>query len=170
MQLRPAPGGERRGLLRFDLSDIPLDARIASARLYLYEMNAKGNLVIKVFRVTDNWSESTVTWASPWAVPGGDFDSSLAYALFIPDQQNCSISLDLSSLVQGWVDGSYPNQGVMLIAYGPSTFIEYATKEETTHPEWAPRLEISLAGDIQGHTSGKAFWLSFWSRLLQLFY
>jgi hypothetical protein len=164
MIVRPQPGGDRRSLVRFNLSDIPANSSITSARLYLYEMSSKTNLVVDVYRVTGDWAENTVTWGFPWANAGGDFDSSVAHAHFIPGVQNCSVSLDISSLVQGWVDESYPNYGVLLYAIGPSPFIEYATKEETTHPEWAPRLEITYSVNGQSQSPEQNFlvgWLKF---------
>jgi hypothetical protein len=169
LQVRPFPGGNSRGVVRFDLSDIPTNANITSAKLYLYEMNAKSNLVIYVYRITGNWTETTVTWVFPWTNTGGDFDANVAYALFIPGQQDCSITLDITTLVQGWVDGTYSNYGVLLDAVGPSPFIEYATKEETTWPERAPRLEISSSADIQGDAPKQNFWFGLSSLFLNLF-
>ena len=168
LQVRPFPGGNSRGVIRFDLSDIPANATITSARLYLYEMSAKSNLVVYVYRITGNWTENTVTWDFPWTSNGGDFDSSVAYALFIPGQQDCSITLELTGLVQDWADEIYPNYGILLNAVGPSPFIEYATKEETVNPERAPRLDITFSVENQGQAPKQDFWLGLWSLLLNL--
>jgi hypothetical protein len=169
LQVRPFPGGNSRGVLRFDLSDIPANATVTSARLYLYEMNAKSNLVIYVYRVTGSWTESNVTWDFPWTSNGGDFDTSVAHALFIPGQQDCSITIELTSLVQGWVDGTYPNYGILLNAVGPSPFIEYASKEDTVYTERAPRLDITISLENQSQDPKQDYWLGLLGVLLNLF-
>ena len=143
--VRPNNNADRRGLLRFDLSDIPANAVISSAELYLYEQEDKLEQVTYVYRVTTPWTESGVTWNSPWTTPGGDFANSPAYALFIPGQSGCSITLDLTNLVQAWVEGTYPNYGVLLYSTGDSRVINYSSKEETGNPEQAPRLAITYS-------------------------
>jgi hypothetical protein len=95
--------------------------------------------------VTENWSEDTATWISPWSSPGGDFDTSRAYAQFIPGQRNCYLSLDLTYLVQLWVNGNYPNYGVLLYSTGQYHTVEYASKEYSQAPERQPRLEVIYA-------------------------
>ena len=149
IQVRPDKGADRRGLIRFDLSDIPSDATITGARLYLYEKSTKADQVTYLYRITQYWTEGAVTWFLPWSSAGGDFDGSTAYALYIPDQRNCSISLDITTLVQLWVNNIYPNYGVLLYAEGPNHIIEYASKEEANNPDWAPKLDITYVVNVK---------------------
>jgi len=51
------------------------------------------------------------------------------------------LTMDITSLVQLWVNGTYPNQGLMLYATGPSHNITYVSKEGTTASE-RPKLDI----------------------------
>ncbi len=169
IQVRPDKGADRRGLIKFDLSDIPSGAIITGARLYLYEKSDKIGQVTYLYRITQNWSEGTTTWLSPWSTAGGDFDSSTAYALFIPDQKNCSISLDVTALVQLWVSNTYPNYGMLLYSTGPNHIIEYASKEETNNPEWAPRLEVTYVVNPINKITGLTTLRSLFGWILALF-
>lgn len=138
--VRPDNNADRRGLLKFDLSAIPSDATITRATLYLYQKDNKTGQTTYVYRVTSNWREDTVTWLS-WSLLGGDFDSSTSYFTFLPDQNNCMLTMDVTNLVQLWVNGSFPNQGLLLYATGPNHKISYVTKEDGTAGE-QPKLDI----------------------------
>ncbi len=156
IEVRPDNDADRRGLLQFNLSDIPPDATITSATLYLYEQSTKASQITYIYRVTTAWNESGVTWNSPWQNPGGDFEIAPAYALFIPDQQGCSISLDITNLVQTWVNGTYPNYGLILYSTGQNHIVDYASKEEAKNPERAPRLDIQYTQETVSQQPGQA--------------
>jgi hypothetical protein len=138
--VRPDNSADRRGLVRFDLSSIPSNATISSATLYLYEKGNKTGQVTYTYRVTSNWNENTVTWSS-WTTPGGDFDNSISYFSFIPDQNNCLLTMDIRDLVQLWVKGSYPNYGFLLYSTGPNHILSYVSKESGTISE-QPKLSV----------------------------
>ena len=140
-EVRPDNGADRRGLVKFDLSSIPANATITSATLYLFEQSSKSGQTTSLHRVTSNWNENSATWQS-WGSPGGDFDSSISYYTFIPDQGNCLVTLDVTSLVQLWVNGTYLNHGLMLYSAGPNHTISYTSKEDGTASR-QPKLDIS---------------------------
>jgi len=141
-EVRPDNGADRRGLVRFDLSSIPGNAIITSANLYLYERSNKTGQITYIYRVQTGWSETSATWNTPWLTPGGDFDNTVAYNNFIPDQKNCLASLDITNLVQAWVNGTYANYGVLLYSTGPNHIISYTSKEDNNVQEH-PRLGVS---------------------------
>jgi hypothetical protein len=97
-----------------------------------------------LYRVTAPWSENTVTWNYPWVQPGGDFDSTISFENFHPDQTNCMIALDLTDLVQLWVNGTYPNSGFLLYGTGPNSSIIYVSKENSI-AEQRPKLDVSYS-------------------------
>jgi hypothetical protein len=138
--VRPDNGADRRGLLKFDLTSIPANSTVTSATLYLYEQGNKTGQTTYIYRVTSGWSEAAATWNS-WSAPGGDFDSGISYFAFIPDQNNCMLTLDISSLVQAWVNGAYNNYGLLLYSLGPNHIISYASKEDGTASR-QPKLDI----------------------------
>ena len=139
-EVRPDNGADRRGLVKFNLSSIPANATITSATLYLYEQSNKASQTTSLYRVTSNWDENTATWQS-WSTPGGDFDSSISYFTFIPDRNNCMVTLDVTSLVQSWVNGTYLNHGLMLYSTGPNHIIPYASKEDSAASH-QPKLDV----------------------------
>jgi hypothetical protein len=140
IEVRPDNGADYRGLIKFDLSSIPSNATITGATLYLYEKNNKAGQITYIYRVSSNWNENTVTWLT-WNLLGGDFDNSVTYFSFIPNQNNCMLTMDITNLVELWVNGTYPNHGLMLYSTGPNNKIDYVTKEDGTASE-RPKLDI----------------------------
>jgi len=138
--VRPDNGADRRGLLKFDLSSIPSNATITSATLYLFERGNKTGQTTSIYRVTSNWNEGTTTWLS-WLLLGGDFDASTSYFTYLPDQNNCMLTMDITNLVQTWTNGTYTNYGLMLYSTGPNHIISYSSKENGTASE-QPKLNI----------------------------
>ena len=108
------PNGIARSLIRFDTSIIPSNTVIASARLYVYlqnscDMGSRAHTVTS-HRITGDWSEMGATWNNQ---PGfTDQYGSVA----ISSQNWGWYSLDVTNLVQGWVNGGLPNYGVMIRA------------------------------------------------------
>jgi hypothetical protein len=76
---------------------------------------------INVYRITNSWTNGA-TWNSRggtlgnWTNPGVDYDPTPVATLAFPSPPaNYSWqSWDVTSLVAGWVDGSYANNGLML--------------------------------------------------------
>jgi hypothetical protein len=120
----------RRGLVSFDVSSIPASAQVVSATVSLYEtITLRGSGVVGVHRVTTPWAEGGgqntcvgegATWTqtgtgSSWLTPGADFvsadESSVAKAA--GDQPGWD-RFDVTSTVQGWVDGAFQNDGLLL--------------------------------------------------------
>jgi TGF-beta propeptide len=123
----------RRGLLQFDLSALPADERIVSAKLSVYRTETpRGSGVVGVHRVTTPWAEGTGVNTCTNESPGWD-------------------SFDVTSLVRGWTDGAFPNDGLMLKlddeSLSPCTTVTncnywaYAS-DSYAHPTLRPKLTI----------------------------
>ncbi|MCP5092993.1 MAG: DNRLRE domain-containing protein, partial [Gammaproteobacteria bacterium] len=116
-----ASGDTTRSLLRFNMGAIPAGARILGATLSLHHKSGSGaDQPVSAHRIMNPWSEDAVTWNSResgtnWDTAGGDFDS-VAVATTPVGPANEGYEWDITPLVQGWVDGSYPNYGVALTA------------------------------------------------------
>ena len=89
-------------------------------------------------RIRDSWSENFVTWnrrtiGVNWNTAGGDFDSNgVTTTLVGPSNQR--YSWEITPLVQGWVDGRYPNYGVILVAATPGMIGErFYTSDENNY-------------------------------------
>jgi hypothetical protein len=120
------PGNVQRTLMSFDLSGIPAGQQIVSATLTLTARNADGNnsggLNMDVHAVTTPWLASQVTWISAstgntWGTAGGDFDPFIYATSNANPSTNDPVTWDLANLVQGWYDGSIPNEGLLLKSF-----------------------------------------------------
>ena len=107
-------------LLEFNMGTVPAAARILSATLSLYHRSGSGSDVpVTAHRVTNPWTEDFVTWNSRdngtnWDSAGGDFDSTVIATTDVGPASSTRYEWDITSLAQGWIDGVYPNHGVVL--------------------------------------------------------
>ncbi|UCD97394.1 MAG: DNRLRE domain-containing protein [Chloroflexota bacterium] len=153
IEVRPDNGANRRGLIRFNLSSIPPGSKVTKATLYLFERDRRLEQVTLLYKITSPWDEDSATWNFPWLNPGGDFNSSHPYASFPPIQSNCILAIDLTVLVQEWVNGVH-NYGFLLYAIGPNHILRYSSKENTVIEE-LPRLQIDY---IQPASTNREFY------------
>jgi hypothetical protein len=119
---------------------LPEDARIESATLNIYAHDVNGKKV-NVHRITDDWTEETVTWNSF----AGSYDPNIIY-IFKPENIGW-INIDLTELVKAWIRGEYSNYGVLLDqeAVGESSWDRtiYNSKDNTIlEPYNKPYFEI----------------------------
>ena len=119
------------------------DAIITSATLYIYTSDSSTGVITSVYRVTSPWSETTATWNSPWSTAGGDYNNLISYASYSPNAANCMVTLNLTSLVSQWVNGTYQNYGILLLSTGNNHAFRYVSKEETTNLQNRPRLSVT---------------------------
>ncbi len=100
-----------RSFLQFDLSTVPANATIVSAdlKLFQYESINMEGLIIGVHQVKEPWSENTLTWTNQ-----PSYDAAPEDTILRDPSENIWISWDITLLMQGWVDGSIANYGVIL--------------------------------------------------------
>jgi hypothetical protein len=104
-------GGPRQSLIRFDMSPVPTGVMVLSATLRLYQTYREGDSTINLHRITSPWTEATVTWNS-FGI-GGNFDPAVA-ASFVASSGFGIRTVDVTSLAQGWLNGSVPSHGVLI--------------------------------------------------------
>jgi len=117
---------------------VPEGATIESATLSLYVATA-GNETVNVHRITAPWAETGVTWNNF----GGAYDMAVEGS-FVTDAAFEWRSVDVTALVQDWVDGIHSNYG-MLLEQGPTQHSTYRSSEYST-VELRPMLEICYTG------------------------
>ncbi len=99
--------GRRHSLAKFDVSFFPPQALVQSASVSLAVSQRTGVATINVHQVLAPWSDSSVTWSNF----GGAYDPTLLGSfLNEPGLRTGAIS---ASLVQGWLDGTIANDGVL---------------------------------------------------------
>ncbi|HYS33764.1 MAG TPA: Ig-like domain-containing protein, partial [Streptosporangiaceae bacterium] len=159
--------GVFRGLLRFNLNDIPASATISRATLSLWQEYWASNAVtLEAHRVTRAWTQGSgtanggctgdgATWYDAttgvqWSSQGGDYDPANAAGLAKPASQTSSWDrLDITGLAQQWADGSAPNLGVLLkLASEPlsaGNLVSYYSGDFTLNDGLRPYLTITYA-------------------------
>jgi uncharacterized repeat protein (TIGR01451 family) len=105
--------GVARSILRFDLSSIPAGAYIKSATLqpyligYVYQTGQSSNMVVTAYRINQVWPGSP-TWNNFANAYAESYGSTTVGTSFVRS------NIDVTVLVQGWVNGTWPNYGMML--------------------------------------------------------
>ena len=135
------PSSTKRTLYRFDIQNagIPSNAILvsATARIFIIDSNERAD--VTVHRITADWSESTVNWDN---INSSHDSNALAT---IPEDSPAGgyVSINITSLVQGWLNGSTPNQGIMLKTSSILDLAEYTSKEYG-NADQRPLLEIQV--------------------------
>jgi len=123
----------QRTLLQFDLSALPTNTTVNSAILVLQRDSALHNggdsgKLTYVFRLTNSWVETQVTWnnrstGNPWATAGSDYVGTTGVLNVSPYASNTlnlvdyvspgifALSNNVTTLVAEWVGGVYTNLG-----------------------------------------------------------
>jgi hypothetical protein len=111
------PGDQSYGLLRFNLATLPRNALVRDATLRLKRFDGE---VFPLFsrsldlqRITTSWDPATAVWSLPWTKPGGDVAAVAIDSASIGGNTYYYFT-HLDALVAGWMDGTLPNNGVLL--------------------------------------------------------
>jgi len=146
---------ESLSLYRFDLSNLklPPQAKIVGATLSLYHRSGNdADVPITAQRITSDWKEDEVTWnkrdnGNNWDNPGGDYDADVISTTLVGSTGPGSTKplryeWDIGRLLLGWLDGSYPNYGVVIRTEQPGSTGERFDTSDHTDPIRHPRLMI----------------------------
>jgi hypothetical protein len=160
--------GERRTLIKFDLSDVPAGARITFARLELSVSRIPGNAqpsTITAHRLTKDWAEGTAdaggqegrgaissdgdaTWSenvkgeSAWSNEGGDFDPQSSASVVAPGSlgRRAWEGEGMIDDVQDWLSGTEDNFGWILMTGEEAK--RFNSSDGTAGEGLKPRLTI----------------------------
>ena len=128
--------------IQFDLSSIPLNARILDADLRLFQYSTWGtdNFAVGLYKVTSDWEESTIDW-DPQPTSSADAEVTNNITAGVTTWKYW----DIDTLVQGWLDGTITNYGMVLKDTDETLVESYAkfyTSDYTTDTTKRPKLEI----------------------------
>ena len=135
-----SPGKEYKPLLRFDLGLLPIGAHVFSATLHIPPV-LTGSIIPQfgyVYPVLSPWDEATVT-ANNFGASSNFGASQQTFVL----TAGHSTTMDLTGMVQLWVDGSKPNHGLMLRA--PKGAVRALYSGDRAEPKERPRLDLCYA-------------------------
>ena len=128
--------GEYRSLYQFSLATIPSGQRVVSATLRLWVTDAEPNSV-SLYRVTQSWSEATLTWANS---AGVSFNPT-AVASFAPSTSGRYYDIDLTALVAQWRSGAVANNGVITRLAVNNSLAGFTSREWATATQ-RPQLVV----------------------------
>jgi hypothetical protein len=128
--------GEHRSLYQFSLASIPSSQRVVSATLRLWVTTAE-NSNVSLYRVTQSWSESILTWANS----GGVSYNAAAVATFVPASSGRYYDIDVTALVAQWRAGTAANEGVITRLTGNNTQAAFTSREWATTSQ-RPQLVV----------------------------
>ena len=130
----------------FDLSLVPSDAVLDKAvlRFFVNKVTQAGTMQILV--VTRPWAEKTLTWNT--ASPASAADPAVKTSIVQADADSY-ITIDITHVVQQWVNDPQTNLGLALRGESPALNIALDSKESTStsHPM---ELEVVLEGGLAG--------------------
>lgn len=136
--------GMRRLVVQWDLSSIPLGARIRSAQVNIFRLDSTDGKPFSAYRITSRWSEGHgmgngsypagmtpdgVSWIhrlkenqTTWRTPGGDYDPDSRVSFTgagVRDPVtgvNFGMQPNIKDIVQSWVSGVSSNFGIIIIS------------------------------------------------------
>ncbi len=109
VEMRIAAGNNRRPVIHFTLPAIAQGEVITSATIRLW-VTTENNDVASLHRVTDTWTEAGVTWNNT----NTDFNATAETSLAV-NSSGVFVTFTVTNLVRGWADGTFANDGIMLI-------------------------------------------------------
>jgi RHS repeat-associated protein len=115
-----ASGRNHRAIVKFDLSGIRQNTEIQDAEFQTYLAGATGttNDTVSAYQVARSWT-SSATWntyngTNAWTSPGGDTTGSAQWTNAVGSSPGWYYYWYVKQLVQQWVAGTQPNNGLLL--------------------------------------------------------
>ena len=155
------PYNSVKPIIRFDLSAIPANAIINSATLSMYASSwggSSGNNKNFIYQILDkNWQESQANWniystSNNWSTAGLGYGTDIASSPSVTIVTGYApapmwVDLNVATLVQNWVNGTYPNYGVAYsntyTSGGGGPTPQFYSSEYTTDTALRPKLVIN---------------------------
>ncbi|MFC4546942.1 DNRLRE domain-containing protein, partial [Paenactinomyces guangxiensis] len=142
--------GTTRSAIKFDLSSLPVGAKVVQSRLGLWEWQrvpentSSSPANYTVHAVTKDFTESA-TWNSPWSQPGGDFESTSLSAKSMSDEPQWKF-WDTTPAVQAWMNRTKQYYGFVVRHAHESGTVKERTMflgSETPTRSLRPKLEVT---------------------------
>jgi hypothetical protein len=122
----------------------------------IYADQTNSSVQVRVHRITAPWDQATVTYNNF----GEAFDPTVAGSFYTKSSVAGWYSADVTSLVQGWVNGAYPNDGLFLEQGIGTAFNRYRSSDSTGNATLLPQLVVCYSAStgsgcvtIQGPTA-----------------
>jgi len=134
-------GGERHTFLQIDLSTLPTGVPVSQGSLRVYVSAVADPGPIEIHPVLGPWDEASLSAAN--APPIGP---SVGSAIVSIADQGDFLTVDITPLVQGWLDGSISNFGIALVPSATDPVRITLDSKETTLTSNGPEVEVTPVG------------------------
>ncbi len=131
--------------LQFNLAALPAGASVSKATLRLFVDSVPANGSFDVYPVESSWSESTLDYNNQPSL-GASATGGHPIAL-TSSNVNDFVLIDVTTLVQEWVNQSVANNGIALVLEGYTGSFSFDSKESTATSHHA-ELEIAMSGPV----------------------
>lgn len=150
VEVKSGAGNANRhwALFGFTMPAIPANEYVVSAQVQLF-VSRNDNVPVEFHRITAAWTESTVTWANF----AGAYDSTILNTV-TPSTNNVAVTVDMTSLVEGWRAGTYANNG-FIVTTNQQTDVKFKSHDDGTAAR-RPQLIITTARIIPALTVVKS--------------
>ncbi len=135
------PSSTQRTLYRFDIesSGIPVGAMVVSAVAKVFVVDSNDTASVTAHQITEDWTEASVNWDNI----NTSHDSTTLASIPSGSPVGEYALVNITSLVQGWVNGSTANQGVMLKTTSIGDLAQFTSKEYGNIDQH-PLLEVKI--------------------------
>ena len=145
MYVKMADSSTRHALLKFDLPSLAGGEIIYEANLWVHLVSTSSPTAMHLHRVTDSWSEATVTWNNTNA----DYDAQVYSTVPGQTAHGQWLRFNITDLVGQWIAGTHTNHGVLLRGMSGTSFEALASRHYPT-ASLQPFLELSYGPDNGG--------------------
>ncbi|MFZ5916397.1 MAG: DNRLRE domain-containing protein [Chloroflexota bacterium] len=125
--------GVRRAVLLADLSALPPDVTIDSATLQVYHVESYDypatSRTLTAYRISSWWTEHRVTWNNAPSCAEAYGSVSIGHGSW------GWYAMDVTALVRAWLNGAYPNYGIMLRGSENEAYRAFSSDGTTTSPK-----------------------------------
>jgi hypothetical protein len=143
-----------RSLIRFNIASLSPDATITEATLRVYLVGSwdypNTSRTITTYRITSNWSESSVTWNNR---PG--YGAAYGSTSIVSGEWDW-YEFDVTDLISAWCDGTYTNHGIMLrgpeISGLDSSWRSFGAREGSYTPQLVVKYATTLSLPVDSIT------------------
>jgi hypothetical protein len=141
-------GRDYRGLIRWNIAEIPPGSTVTGVSLTTYVENAAPGEVYQIVEVLHPWKETEATWSDPWVEPGGDAAKDTSSVLFgtisagTTGPRTAILNNDAVAAVQSWVNDPDSNHGFMIYDADNTDQLELYQSENPTASR-RPKLTVT---------------------------
>lgn len=159
----PGTDSDQAALLAWDLVGVPATSEVRGAVVNLQIIGTSTN-AYDIHAVLRMWNASAATWTEAsdgiaWELPGakGISDRSADSLGTLQSSQTGQVSVALNTagtaVVQGWIDGSEPNQGIIIADETNTDGLDFLSSE-TPDLAFRPELVITFTNPPDGDGDG----------------